>query len=185
MTATSLRDTLVNVGVTIVDVDGPAELTLREIARRSGVSHGAPRRYFPTHNSLLAAIATRGLSDLAGRLTPALHTEQSVRDRIISAATEYVTFARERPAMFELMFRHDLLDGAGENLRQTSLPLFTALRAVVDDDEMTALAVWTGVHGIAVLVANRSLDAVAPHADVTALIDAVVTAHLSWKIGSA
>lgn len=57
MTVSSLRETLVATGVEILDADGATELTLREIARRAGVSHGAPRRYFPTHNSLLAAIA--------------------------------------------------------------------------------------------------------------------------------
>ena len=48
MTVSSLRETLVATGVEILDADGATELTLREIARRAGVSHGAPRRYFPT-----------------------------------------------------------------------------------------------------------------------------------------
>ncbi|MFN3869847.1 MAG: TetR/AcrR family transcriptional regulator [Hyphomicrobiaceae bacterium] len=98
MTVISLRETLVATGVEILDADGPTELTLREIARRAGVSHGAPRRYFPTHNSLLAAIAFRGLVDLTDRLDPILTGKQSARDRLISAAVEYVSFAQERPA---------------------------------------------------------------------------------------
>ncbi|MER5838314.1 TetR family transcriptional regulator [Streptomyces sp. NPDC002130] len=75
MTVSSLRETLVATGVEILDVDGATELTLREIARRAGVSHGAPRRYFPTHNSLLAAIASHGLRDLTDRLDPILAFE--------------------------------------------------------------------------------------------------------------
>ena len=99
MTVSSLRETLVATGVEILDADGATELTLREIARRAGVSHGAPRRYFPTHNSLLAAIASHGLRDLADRLDPVLAGKQPARSRLISAAIEYVSFAQERPAM--------------------------------------------------------------------------------------
>ena len=64
-----LRDRLVLAGVELLEEEGLAALSLRAITRRVGVSHGAPRRYFPTHNSLLAAIAATGLADLAGRLT--------------------------------------------------------------------------------------------------------------------
>ncbi|KAB2587089.1 TetR/AcrR family transcriptional regulator [Rhodococcus erythropolis] len=183
MTVSSLRETLVATGVEILDADGATELTLREIARRAGVSHGAPRRYFPTHNSLLAAIASHGLRDLTDRLQPALVGKQPARSRLISAAIEYVSFAQERPAMFELMFRHDLLEGAGSNLRESSLPLFAALQALTEeadasDPTTSAVNIWTGTHGIAVLAANRSLALVAPGLDIAALVTTSVTDHL-------
>ncbi|MBT2264781.1 MULTISPECIES: TetR/AcrR family transcriptional regulator [Rhodococcus] len=183
MTVSSLRETLVATGVEILDADGPTELTLREIARRAGVSHGAPRRYFPTHNSLLAAIASRGLHDLADRLDPILAGKQPARSRLIAAAIEYVSFAQERPAMFELMFRHDLLEGAGSNLRESSLPLFAALQSLTDEADASepttsALNIWTGTHGIAVLVASRSLALVCPDLDIAALVTTTVTNHL-------
>ena len=54
---TGLRSRLVDVGVELVTAEGVQALSLREIARRAGVSHGAPRRYFPTHLELLSAIA--------------------------------------------------------------------------------------------------------------------------------
>ena len=66
MTSTPLRDRLVQAGVDLLEEEGLGNLTLRAITRRTGVSHGAPRRYFPTHNALLAAIAATGLADLAG-----------------------------------------------------------------------------------------------------------------------
>ena len=62
-----LRERLVDVGVELVASEGAQALTLREIARRAGVSHGAPRRYFPTHLELLSAIARRGFADLGER----------------------------------------------------------------------------------------------------------------------
>lgn len=183
MTVSSLRETLVATGVEILDADGATELTLREIARRAGVSHGAPRRYFPTHNSLLAAIASHGLRDLTERLQPALVGKQPARSRLISAAIEYVSFAQERPAMFELIFRHDLLEAAGSNLRESSLPLFAALQALTEeadasDPTTSAVNIWTGTHGIAVLAANRSLALVAPGLEIAALVTTSVTDHL-------
>lgn len=63
----SLRTRLIDVGVDLVTSEGVHALTLREIARRAGVSHGAPRRYFPTHLELLSAIARRGFTELAAR----------------------------------------------------------------------------------------------------------------------
>ena len=63
-----LRDRLIDVGVELVTSGGTAAVSLREIARRAGVSHGAPRRYFPTHLELLSAVARRGFADLAAKL---------------------------------------------------------------------------------------------------------------------
>lgn len=64
-----LRTRLVDVGVDLLSREGVGALTLREIARRAGVSHGAPRRYFPTHLELLSAIAHRGFADLGALVT--------------------------------------------------------------------------------------------------------------------
>lgn len=85
--------------------------------------------------------------------------------------------------MFELMFRHDVLEGAGSNLRATSLPLFEALRTLAEADQApdpnaAALKIWTGTHGIAVLAANRSLDLVAPELAIEDLVRSAVVAHL-------
>ncbi|MET8546990.1 helix-turn-helix domain-containing protein, partial [Kitasatospora sp. NPDC004799] len=66
-----LRARLVAAGVELVAEGGVQALGLREIARRAGVSHGAPRRYFPTHRELLAAIAQQGFGRLTDTLTGA------------------------------------------------------------------------------------------------------------------
>src|SRR4051794_39310306 len=132
MESASLRDRLVHDGVELLEEEGLAALTLRAITRRTGVSHGAPRRYFPTHNALLAAIAATGLADLAARLTPiAGGTSSDAEERLVRLGVAYLAFAAERPAMFELIFRHDLLEGAGGNLRRTSLPLFDTVTTLI------------------------------------------------------
>ncbi|MFD9353414.1 TetR/AcrR family transcriptional regulator [Streptomyces sp. NPDC060031] len=170
----SLRERLVDVGVELVMTEGTAALGLREIARRAGVSHGAPRRYFPTHHALLSAIAHRGFADLKTRFEIATGNTTSPRGRLQALGQAYVGYALEHRGMFELMFRHDLLDSEkhasdGPRLRESTLPLFGLLVGLVaqcrterDDDAeasaVTAAALWSNLHGIAQLWAWGSLQ---------------------------
>src|SRR5437868_797839 len=101
---TGLRSRLVDVGVELVTREGVQALSLREIARRAGVSHGAPRRYFPTHLELLSAIARRGFADLAARTAEALGDDggreaadrAAARAQVRTLARVYLDFALTR-----------------------------------------------------------------------------------------
>jgi AcrR family transcriptional regulator len=178
---TPLRDRLVQDGVDLLEEEGLGNLTLRAITRRAGVSHGAPRRYFPTHNALLAAIAATGLADLAGRLEPV--GEGQAEEELVGAALRYLEFAAERPGMFELLFRHDLLASAGGNLRATSLPLFQTFIDLVAqvhpaDAPVRATALWTNIHGLATLRATNALELLGT-TDLTPMVKHVVHIHLN------
>ena len=181
MDGTSLRDRLVTAGVELLEEEGMAELSLRAITRRTGVSHGAPRRYFPTHNALLAAIAATGLADLATRLsTPTEGT--TAEEQLVELGTRYLQFAQERPAMFQLIFRHDLLVGAGGNLRDISLPLIANITTLIEqtgatDPPTRTIALWTNLHGLATLTITNALDLVSPNP--AALIPTLVHTHLT------
>src|SRR3954452_8238254 len=106
-----LESRLVDAGVQLVAQEGMQSLTLREIARRAGVSHGAPRRYFPTHLELLSAIARRGFLDLQARAARAAGDDGAdPRARLTELAGVYLDFALSQRGMYELMFRHDLLE---------------------------------------------------------------------------
>jgi AcrR family transcriptional regulator len=173
------RTQIVQAGVELVDQAGLSEVGVRSIARRAGVSHGAPRRYFPTHRSLLSAIASTGLSDLKAAMAPAYTVgDSTVRDQLLAVAHAYVGFAQRRPAMFELLFRHDLLEGGGENLRGETIPMLGAVEGLfsvitgADQPRQRALQFWTSIHGIAVLAATHALEVF--DADVAALIAAAV-----------
>ncbi|MEV5651351.1 TetR/AcrR family transcriptional regulator [Nocardia sp. NPDC052254] len=177
-----VRERLVSVGVAMLEQVGAAQLGLRAIAREAGVSHGAPRRYFPTHNALLAGIAVRGFADLSARF--AAHDHEPPRVRIDRMATEYIDFAGRRPEMFTLMFRHDLLQGSGENLRRRTLPIYRSWVDLVaecapDRPAERAFGLWTNMHGIATLVANRSVELIAPGIGLDALVRDTVALHMS------
>ncbi|MGW5575740.1 TetR/AcrR family transcriptional regulator [Nocardia thailandica] len=179
-----LRDRLVEVGADLLEELGAGGLGLRAVARAAGVSHGAPRRWFPTHAALLAAIAHRGFTDLATAFAGA---PGGPRERLRHMAVAYVRFAAERPEMFTLMFRHDLLAGSGQNLRATTVPLYAEVVALVraalpgagGDAPDRALALWTNVHGLATVTAGRSLELLAPGADPAALAAGLVERHLA------
>ena len=184
MTVDGTREALVRAGVELLEETGDADVGLRAIARRAGVSHGAPRRWFPTHRSLLAAIAEVGLADLAAALAEA--AERSGGD-LVRVAEAYVEFAVSRPAMFTLVFRHDLLEGSGVGLRTVSQPLFRWLAGMVDrttgggEPTARAAALWVGIHGIAVLAATGALELAAEGVDREQLIALVVRNSLSSK----
>ncbi|MEU6865473.1 TetR/AcrR family transcriptional regulator [Streptomyces sp. NPDC046876] len=192
-----LRERLIDVGVELVLTEGTGALGLREIARRAGVSHGAPRRWFPTHHALLSAIAHRGFADLAGRFAAATAGTGagSPREQVRALAGAYVGYALEHRGMFELMFRHDLLDSTGQQdtgqprLRDSTQPLFRLLVSLVSrcredgdgDAEVIAAALWAGLHGTAQLWGWGSLPLALGDGReelVGRIVDAVLDAHL-------
>ncbi|KJY37362.1 TetR/AcrR family transcriptional regulator [Streptomyces sp. NRRL S-495] len=210
--AVGLRARLVAAGVELLALEGVHALTLREIARQAGVSHGAPRRYFATHAELLAAIAGHGFGELATALgldapgsagTSASASAAAARQRLDGLARGYLAFAAEQPGMFELMFRHDVLEGSGAELRRTSLPLFEAVTRLVaairppagaghgdgagDGDgpppTVVAAALWANLHGLAQLRAWGSLRLATGGDSVEPLLRATLDAHLGRVAG--
>ncbi|MEU8254887.1 TetR/AcrR family transcriptional regulator [Micromonospora inaquosa] len=182
-----LRARLVAAGVDLVLSEGQSAVSLREIARRAGVSHGAPRRYFPTHVDLLSAIAREGFADLTARVEQTMRdVDADPRTRLTALARTYLDFAAAHRGMFELMFRHDLLASGRLRLRETSLPLFAVLADLVAQvrrptDAPAAVlagALWANLHGIAQLWAWGSLPLATGATDDDALLRAALDAHL-------
>ncbi|MFE1850281.1 TetR/AcrR family transcriptional regulator [Streptomyces sp. NPDC059489] len=185
---TGLRARLIDVGVDLVNTEGVQALTLREIARRAGVSHGAPRRHFPTHLELLSAIARRGFTDLAGRAAEVRGDGAAdPREQLAALGRVYLDFALTHRGMHELMFRHDLLESGHLGLRETSLPLFTLLVDLVDlvgrarpdaDAALVAGSLLANLHGIAQLWTWGSLPLATGADDVVPLLRTALEAHL-------
>ncbi|MGX5186541.1 TetR/AcrR family transcriptional regulator [Streptomyces avermitilis] len=182
---TGLRARLIEAGVDLVAKEGANALSLREIARRAGVSHGAPRRYFPTHLELLSAIARRGFAELAERATAAAGDGgASPRAQLASLGRVYLDFALDNRGMYELMFRHDLLESDRLGLRDTSLPLFGVLVDLVArarpgaDARAVAGSLWANLHGIAQLWGWGSLQLATGAVDFAPLLGTALDAHL-------
>lgn len=160
MAGTDLRERLIHVTTEIVATDGVEAVTIREVARRCGVSHGAPRRHFRTRALLLSAVARHGFDDLRAAVGDLTSVETP--GQLATTGRAYVRFTVDHPALVELMYRHDLLEGSGGDLRATSLPLLrdwsAAVRvAVPGSTDLDAATLWATVHGIATLAAHESL----------------------------
>ncbi|MEU7279899.1 TetR/AcrR family transcriptional regulator [Streptomyces sp. NPDC045431] len=194
-TTSGLRARLIETGVDLLNREGIPSLTLREIARRAGVSHGAPRRYFPTHLALLSAIAQEGFAELAEKVGATLSADGAAaaapRERLLALGRVYLDFARTHPGMFELMFRHDLLESGELGLRETTLPLFDVLVDLVGRAHprkepaptVVAGALWANLHGIAQLWRWGSLPLATGCDDVEPLLRAALDAHLGTEPG--
>ncbi|MER3452961.1 MAG: TetR/AcrR family transcriptional regulator, partial [Acidimicrobiia bacterium] len=106
--AGTTREQLLAAARAHLDEHGLEGLTLRAIARRAGLSHGAPLRHFPGVAHLLAAVAARGFRELHATVAAAVGAAGGdAADRLAAAALGYVRFALANPGVFELMFRHE------------------------------------------------------------------------------
>jgi AcrR family transcriptional regulator len=140
----------------IVQERGVAAVSLREVARRVGVSNAAPSHHFGDKAGLLTAYATQGFELLAAHLS-----EASGREDLLSLGQAYVAFATERPGHFAVMFRPELLHGDDPHLLAAGAGAFGALAAAIasvrgmqpHDDvvQFAAAGAWSLVHGFATL----------------------------------
>lgn len=149
----NLRSEMLRHAEALIADQGPSALSLREVARRVGVSHAAATHHFGDKAGLLTALAVDGLEGLAAALS-------SARERgFLEVGVAYVRFAVERPGAFAVMFDQDLVHAedpalvaartaAGESL-YGGAPEILSPGA---DRTSGALAAWALVHGLAGLL---------------------------------
>jgi AcrR family transcriptional regulator len=100
----ALREALLDEGQLVLAQQGPEAISLRELARRAGVSHSAPERHFANRQALLEALAIRGHTLLYAAIKRALDEHgPRLEDQFRAAATAYVDFAIENGRLLELM----------------------------------------------------------------------------------
>jgi AcrR family transcriptional regulator len=103
-----LREALATSGRTLLEEKGIRGFTLRECARRAGVSHAAPAYHFASIDDLLAELATRGFDELAAAMTAeAARADGSATGQLVAQGIGYMAFAAGNPALFQLMFSRE------------------------------------------------------------------------------
>lgn len=179
-----LRAALVRAAMELLEESGEADLSLRAVARRAGVSAAAPYRHYADREALVSAVAAVGYQELAQQLAAA-HPSPSTPEQLASVAIAYVQFALERPALFRIMFTEPC-DRDNDDRVAATAAVAQYVRAIVErafpeaDAEALATAIWALVHGLAFLHLDGKLDATSPTlvADrITAAIHALLTAR--------
>jgi AcrR family transcriptional regulator len=144
---------------------GVEGLSLRELARELGVSHGAPRQHFPDKQALLDALAAHGLERLGRALDAALTGARGTfAERLAVLASIYVGFATSHPALLALMFARKERPEATA-LHEAADRAFAAPSALIDqataageidgtDPDRVAMAVLATLQGLAALVTS-------------------------------
>jgi AcrR family transcriptional regulator len=141
---------------------GPAAVSLRDLARRTGVSHAAPAHHFGDKAGLLTAVAADGFR----RLAVTLRDTYEATGSFLEVGVAYVGFAVTHRAHFEVMFRPELyrtddpeLVRAREQARALLYPPAAEFTNSSDggDDVRAGLAAWSLVHGLATLWLNHNL----------------------------
>ncbi|MEP7052153.1 MAG: TetR/AcrR family transcriptional regulator [Pseudomonadota bacterium] len=165
--------------------NGPAQFSLREVARRVGVSAAAVYRHFDNKEALLLAACTQGFHVFSGYLVRAL-AARTPRERLLATTEQYRSFALENPLDYRFIFM-TIADKARYEARE-SLPQDTTFQFLVDrvrecteadvlapnEPTVTAVLIWAHVHGLVSLRLSEHLRSVGTDEAFTSLYRASV-----------
>ncbi|MEU5882534.1 TetR/AcrR family transcriptional regulator [Spirillospora sp. NPDC047279] len=154
----NLRRAIIDTAVEAIGESGTAAWSLRELARRAGVSHAAPAHHFGDKAGLLTAVAAEGFTMFADALAAA-------GDDFLEVGLAYVRFATGHRPYFEVMFRPDLYHADDPEVLAAATRAHEvlvagagrALPAEGPDDWSGAIAAWSIVHGFASLWLSGAL----------------------------
>jgi AcrR family transcriptional regulator len=165
----NLRAALLERAELLLEEVGPEKLSLRELARQAGVSHGAPRQHFPDKQSLLDELAVTGLDRMGAALDAALDgADGPFAGRLEVFVRAWVGFATAHPALLELMFARKNRPGA-DRPRAVADRAFARSSAMIAqaqqageidggpgeaDRDRVAMAIFATVQGLAALVTS-------------------------------
>jgi AcrR family transcriptional regulator len=159
----NLRASLLEAADAVLAERGAQGLTLRDVARAAGVSHGAPYHHFASLNELLAAVAERGFVILGDAMAQAVAVPDT-RERLLRVAQAYVDCARAHPERFRLMFG-PMLAGKDEHpaLKDAAQRAFSFVLAAANAHDKKhgaslALAGWSLAHGLSHLMIDGAFE---------------------------
>lgn len=168
----SLRERCIAESLTIIAEDGIKNLSIREVARRLGVSHGAPYKHFANRDALITEIAIEGIYLLRNYLLTDVVYDSDVdpRENFMRLCRNYISFAMDQHDYFQLILWTDLPQNSDEypRLRSAANELFailyemlnhvkTAYVLTLSDDEVAVLHILSTMHGYASLMSSGKL----------------------------
>lgn len=180
-----LRNALLAATTDLVRERGARGFSVSEAARRVGVSSSAPYRHFPDRDAMLAAAALTGFVKLEDRFA-SLPELQGFADTASLIATEYLRFAREDPARFEVMFAHGIDKTQHQDLLQQTFQVQERFEATLSrhlpstETTRRAAELWSLAHGVAALANGGNVQHILPEEQINNLADSTARA---WAHG--
>nr|WP_236595460.1 TetR/AcrR family transcriptional regulator [Mycobacterium paraintracellulare] len=173
-----LRAACVRAAMELLEENGNTiGLSLRAVARRAGVSPGAPYRHYADRDALVSAVAAIGYRELAECMA-APNPSPTTAEDLATIGVAYVEFALRKPALFRMMFGESCDRDNSERVAATAAIwelVSDGVRACFPDSDVEAMsnAMWSLVHGLAFLHLDGKFDAASPAAVSDRVRDAV------------
>jgi AcrR family transcriptional regulator len=186
----NLREAYVREATNIIGERGVEVLSLRDVARRLGVSHQAPYKHFPSRDHILAEIVRRAYADFAKQLDKHRLSDDPYEE-LGTLGRAYLDYARRHPLHYKLMFGTPLPDPKEHpDMMSEARHAFAVLRSIIarlpgqrtsTQVDLEALYAWSAVHGLASILEMRAGEQVGFSANVMGQ----ASTHLLRRIGDA
>ena len=190
--STDLRAACIQEALAVVEKHGIEQLSLREVARRLGVSHQAPYKHFPSRDHILAEIVSRAYKEFANHLESRPRSGDAQAD-LEAMGRAYIEYAFTHPLQYRLMFGTPLPNPAQHpNMMNNAQHAFRLLQSGIEAlhnsqdriispyrRDFDALFVWSTLHGLCSVVQSHALNTLNLPKD---LLDSMV-AEMMERIG--
>lgn len=188
---TDLKEDCVRAAHQFIAENGVEALSLREVARRLGVSHQAPYKHYPNRDYLLSEVMRRCFKDFADFLD-ARELHEAPEEDLASLGRQYLTYAANHALEYRLMFGTPWPDVAEEvGLVRDAVHSFDVLRSVLrrtysnrpDETavDLDAMFIWSSLHGLASITQSNVMG----HLNLSAKAIFAVPEHIRSRIRSA
>jgi len=167
----------------LVTERGPTGFSLREVARRAGVSHAAPAHHFGDAKGLLTSVAIEGFQKLADALTEATEGIDDAALRLTACGRAYVRTAQAFPGHFGVIFQEDMVDPTNQEWLEAGLSAYMVLYETISvvrdqlnpslDVDTAATLSWAAMQGLVVLASKLTVVAKSTGAEVVPLDDLI------------
>jgi AcrR family transcriptional regulator len=187
----ALRDACVVAAREVIAERGIENLSLRDVARRLGVSHQAPYKHYPSRDHLLAEVMRRCFEGFAAHLDARPHFDDPAQD-LASLGQQYLRYAVEHPLEYRLMFGTPWPASAEHpDLVKDAVHAFDVLRQVLrrmhgsaaskrNLVELDALFIWSSMHGVAGVMHGSCIDKL----DLSEQVLKQAMAHVMTRVGA-
>ncbi|MBI5960898.1 MAG: TetR/AcrR family transcriptional regulator [Chloroflexi bacterium] len=164
-----LKNALIRAGIEILSKEGMQALSLRNVAKKAGVSHAAPYAHFADKQALIAAIAAEGYKKLYQQLVTAQNSTNDPLARLLAVAHAYIQFAIDEADHFKITFSGvvEVEQNYPEYVEQSKQCFGLVVAVVADcqaegtllqgDTQLIAVSIWASIHGFVLLLQGNQL----------------------------